>query len=147
MTDADRRGAARLLGHDFARPALLAEALTHPSALPARRRKGAAAGPAGAAPPRDYERLEFLGDRVLGLVVADLLWRRFDAEPEGPLTRRLTRSSCVARHWPRWPIEIGLDSDLSLSPAEAAAGAARNPGDPGRCAGSGDRGDLSRRRV
>ena len=98
--------AAHLLGHDFGRPALLKEALTHPSALPAaqkgRRRARRHAG------PRDYERLEFLGDRVLGLVVADLLWRRFDAEPEGPLTRRhaqLVRRETLAAV----AIEIGLD--------------------------------------
>ncbi|MGE0257849.1 MAG: ribonuclease III [Alphaproteobacteria bacterium] len=116
--------AVRLLGHDFARPALLAEALTHPSALPAaqkgRRRARRGAG------PRDYERLEFLGDRVLGLVVADLLWRRFDTEPEGPLTRRhaqLVRRDTLAAV----AAEIGLDGAIQLSPAEAASGAARNP--------------------
>ena len=70
------RGAARLLGHDFARPELLDEALTHPSALPPAQRAradGRAEAPARGAPRGDYERLEFLGDRVLGLVVADLL--------------------------------------------------------------------------
>lgn len=35
-----------------------------------------------------YERLEFLGDRVLGLVIADWLYRQFPDEPEGVLTRR-----------------------------------------------------------
>ena len=76
--------------------------------------------------PRDYERLEFLGDRVLGLVVADLLWRRFDAEPEGPLTRRhaqLVRRETLAAV----AVEIGLDRMIQLSPAEAASGAARSP--------------------
>jgi ribonuclease-3 len=116
--------AARLLGHDFAQPALLAEALTHPSVLPitqkGKRRTRQATR------PRDYERLEFLGDRVLGLVVADLLWRRFHAEAEGPLTRRhaqLVRRETLAAV----AIEIGLDRVVQLSPAEAAAGAARNP--------------------
>jgi ribonuclease-3 len=122
--------AARLLGHEFARPALLAEALTHPSALPATQ-KGSAQKDRRrvrrAARPRDYERLEFLGDRVLGLVVADLLWRRFDVEPEGPLTRRhaqLVRRDTLAAV----AVEIGLDRVIHLSPAEAASGAARNPG-------------------
>ncbi len=116
--------AARLLGHDFAQPALLAEALTHSSALPGgqigRRRTRRAAV------PRDYERLEILGDRVLGLVVADLLWRRFDAEQEGPLTRRhaqLVRRETLAAV----AVEIGLDRMVQLSPAEAASGMARNP--------------------
>ncbi|HVC57218.1 MAG TPA: ribonuclease III [Stellaceae bacterium] len=116
---------ALLIGHHFARPELLAEALTHPSALPPlrqgrrRMRRGAR--------PRHYERLEFLGDRVLGLVIADLLWRRFADEPEGDLTRRLThlvRRSALARV----AAAIGVERYLLLSPAEAASGAARNPG-------------------
>ncbi len=121
-----REEPARLIGHVFTRPELLAEALTHPSAIlpprPAGRR-----GARGRAPLRRvYERLEFLGDRVLGLVIAELLWRRFENEAEGPLTRRLThlvRRETLARV----AEAIGLDRHLILSPAEAAAGAARNP--------------------
>jgi ribonuclease III len=116
--------AARLLGHDFVRPALLAEALTHPSALPAAQKGRRRARQAAA--PRDYERLEFLGDRVLGLVIADLLWHRFEAEAEGPLTRRhaqLVRRETLAAV----AIEIGIDRMIQLSPSEAAAGAARSP--------------------
>ena len=64
---------------------------------------------------------------MLGLVVADLLWRRFADEPEGDLTRRLTnlvrRDALV-----RVAATIGLERHLRLSPSEAAAGAARNPG-------------------
>ena len=113
-----------MLGHNFSQPALLAEALTHPSALPAGRKGRQRARRAAA--PRNYERLEFLGDRVLGLVVADLLWHRFEAEPEGPLTRRyaqLVRRETLAVV----AIEIGLDRMIQLSPAEAASGAARSP--------------------
>jgi ribonuclease-3 len=110
------------VGHVFTRPALLIEALTHPSALsqprgrPRRR----------VANPRGYERLEFLGDRVLGLVVADLLWHRHPDEPEGLLTRRhaqLVRRDALAAT----ARQIGLDQHLVLSRAEAASGAARNP--------------------
>jgi len=116
---------AELIGHAFARPELLAEALTHPSALPPRRHAGRR--PRRAAPRGGYERLEFLGDRVLGLVTADLLWRRFETEQEGHLTRRLT--SLVRRDaLARVAATIGLDRYLQLSPAEAAAGASRNPG-------------------
>jgi len=146
MASADGRGAspesvtaalasedpAQLIGHAFARPGLLAEALTHPSALPPHR-QGRSTGrrrPRRAAacttPRGDYERLEFLGDRVLGLVIADTLWRDFADEQEGPLTRRLThlvRRDALARV----AAAIGLDRHLQLSPAEAAAGTARNP--------------------
>jgi ribonuclease III len=118
--------AARLLGHDFIRPALLAEALTHSSALPGAGGKKGRRRTRRVAMPRDYERLEFLGDRVLGLIVADLLWRRFDAEPEGPLTRRhaqLVRRETLAAV----AIDMGLDGMIQLSPAEAASGTARSP--------------------
>ena len=76
---------------------------------------------------RDFERLEFLGDRVLGLVVADYLWRRFEGEPEGHLTRRhthLVRREALVRI----AETIGLGRYLVLSRAEATAGAAGNPG-------------------
>jgi len=64
------------LGHRFADPDLLTEALTH---------RGAARPPA-----RSYERLEFLRDRVLGLVVAEMLLARFPDADEGELSRRHT---------------------------------------------------------
>jgi ribonuclease III len=112
---------AQAIGHVFSRPALLTEALTHPSAVaPARgktRRRSQ---------QRHYERLEFLGDRVLGLVIAEVLWHRFEREPEGPMTRRmadLVRRETVARV----ALDIGLDRHLVVSPSEAAAGAARKP--------------------
>ncbi len=116
---------ARLIDHRFARPELLAEALTHPSALPPHRKGRRRVR--RAAPRPHYERLEFLGDRVLGLVIADLLWRRFADEPEGHLTRRLThlvRRDALARV----AAAMDIGAYLLLSPAEAAAGAARNPG-------------------
>jgi len=68
------------LGHRFERPDLLDQALTHSSAshLAGPRRAGS----------RSYERLEFLGDRVLGLVVAEMLLAAYPEEPEGALARR-----------------------------------------------------------
>ncbi len=87
---------AQLTGADPARPALWAEALTH--------------GSMGEA--RDYQRLEFLGDRVLGLVVAEWLHEKSDAA-EGKLSQRLnalvSRETCadVAR-------EIGLPLNIRL---------------------------------
>jgi ribonuclease-3 len=68
---------AKALGHRFAKPELLAEALVHPSATNRQGRD-----------PHGYERLEFLGDRVLGVIIAELLWRRFPEADEGELTRR-----------------------------------------------------------
>jgi ribonuclease-3 len=117
----DGDGLVQRIGHVFAQPNLLLEALTHPSAVAPARAKGRRR-----AVQRDYERLEFLGDRVLGLVIAELLWRRFDSESEGHLTRRLAelvRRDTVARV----ALDVGLDRHLVLSPADSAAGAARNP--------------------
>ncbi len=68
------------LGHQFVNSALLERALTHPSV-------SADPGHLGG----DYERLEFLGDRVLGLVVAEMLFARFPQEAEGLLARRLAK--------------------------------------------------------
>ena len=116
-----------ILGHDFTQPALLVEALTHPSALVSANGRERGRNRKRAPPSRGYDRLEFLGDRVLGLVVADFLWRRFTDEPEGSLTRRhthLVRRETLARV----AREIGLGRHLILSPAETAAGAAANPG-------------------
>lgn len=70
---------AKTLGHEFANPELLRRALTHSSAK------------ARTPSARDYERLEFLGDRVLGLVVAEMVLERFPEANEGELARRYNR--------------------------------------------------------
>jgi ribonuclease-3 len=71
------------LGHRFSSGMLLTEALTHSSAG-----------------PRHYERLEFLGDRVLGCIVAARLVRSYPSEGEGQLARRyaalVDRGTCAA---------------------------------------------------
>ena len=50
--------------------------------------------------PESYERLEFLGDRVLGLIIARALYERYSKEPEGKLSRRynalVARETCAA---------------------------------------------------
>jgi len=69
------------LGHRFGDPALLREALTHPSYAHEYGEKDG------------HERLEFLGDAVLGLAVAQLLFERYPDWPEGHLSR--ARSSLV----------------------------------------------------
>jgi ribonuclease-3 len=66
------------LGHSFANALLVEQALTHPSA-----------SLAGGAP--SYERLEFLGDRVLGLAVSEMLCEAYPGAPEGALAVRLNR--------------------------------------------------------
>ncbi len=105
---ADPKKLMEILDHRFARPALLVEALTHPSI-------------AGRGRTRDYERLEFLGDRVLGLVIAEMLLNRFSDEVEGALARRL--AALVKRETlVRVAGTIGLGRYLVLSKAEEDAG-------------------------
>jgi ribonuclease-3 len=120
LTEAERLDeAARLLGHVFTRPDLLREALTHRSAavgrVQARRRKTPNSTGGGS-----NERLEFIGDRVLGLVMAE----RFPAEQEGDLGPRhahLVSRESVAEVAER----IGLTGVLSLGANEALAGVGR----------------------
>ncbi len=103
------------LGHRFADPALLREALTHSSAAERAGRRA-----------RSNERLEFLGDRVLGLVIADLLIRRFPNEGEGGLTRRhaaLVNGAMLAEV----AAEIGLGDCLILARSEDDAGGRGKP--------------------
>jgi ribonuclease-3 len=74
----------------------------------------------------DNERLEFLGDRVLGLAVADLLYQRFADEPEGGLSKRhaaLVRRETLAEIAAEWR----LAPLLRMAPGERASGGARNP--------------------
>ena len=104
-----------LVNHKFSDRSLLKEALTHPSAT--RRGKNAA---------RNNQRLEFLGDRVLGLVIAHLLIARFPNEDEGPLSRRhagLVRRETLAQI----AGEIELGHMLTFAPSEEAAKGNSNP--------------------
>jgi ribonuclease-3 len=90
--------------------ARIEEALTHPSAASAAR--------------RDYERLEFLGDRVLGLLIAEALHAGFPDEPEGRLALRLNalvRRETVAGI----AAGIGLGQHLRLAQSESHAGGRR----------------------
>lgn len=66
-----------ILGYNFKDPQLLQQALTHSSCT--------------GNVHRNYERLEFLGDRVLGVAIAHLLYQTFPADPEGSLSPRFTR--------------------------------------------------------
>lgn len=104
-------GLLEKLGYSFDDPRLLDEALTHVSAPKA----------GGVS----YQRLEFLGDRVLGLAIADMLFKTFPGAPEGELSRRLAelvrRESCaeIAIAWDVGP-------HLKLGAGEAHSGERRN---------------------
>ena len=113
-----RRGDGSLeerIGYRFTDPALLDSALSHISALKgARSRVGS------------YQRLEFLGDHVLGLVISDMLFRAFPRGDEGELSRRLAdlvrKETCaeIAR-------AIDLGAAIRLGASEANAGARTRP--------------------
>lgn len=105
---------AKEIGYEFHRPRLLRQALTHTSATGSR--DGGQAS---------YERLEFLGDRVLGLVIADLLLTRFPEESEGALARRL--AALVRRETlAEVATQTGLGAYLILGPGEIEAGSHEN---------------------
>lgn len=107
----------KALGHRFADAALLDEALTHRSAVDRKKRAKFAHG---------NERLEFLGDRVLALVVAEMLQLQFPNDSEGELAKRhaaLVKASVladVAR-------DVGLGEHLLLADNERASGGAAKP--------------------
>ena len=103
--------AARVLDHDFARKDLLVEALTHSSVK---------------AGQRCFERLEFLGDRVLGLVVADMLLEAFPNEEEGPLAKRF--AALVSRKSLAGIADrLDIGELVHLSKGEADSGGRENP--------------------
>jgi ribonuclease-3 len=113
-----RRGDGSLeerIGYRFADAGLLDAALSHISALKgARNRAGS------------YQRLEFLGDHVLGLVISDMLFRAFPKADEGELSRRLAdlvrKETCaeIAR-------TIDLGTAIRLGSSEANAGGRTRP--------------------
>lgn len=97
------------LGHRFRRPELLERALTHRSHAHEHDLDG------------HYERLEFLGDAVLGLVAADELCRRHPDLPEGELSKRkshLVSQPVLARR----ARELGLGDELRLGVGEERSG-------------------------
>jgi ribonuclease III len=98
------------IGYRFNDSALLEQALTHISALSGSRNRAGS-----------YQRLEFLGDHVLGLVISDMLFRAFPKADEGEMSRRLAdlvrKEACadVAR-------EIDIGSAIRLGASESNAG-------------------------
>ena len=106
----DLRAFADRVGHPFSRPELLRQALTHASVVTPHRAHN--------------QRLEFLGDRVLGLVMAEALFRADAAAAEGTLAPRynalVRKETCaeVAR-------QIGLGEMLKLGRSEMMSGGRR----------------------
>ncbi len=105
----ERAALEERIGYIFADKDLLDRALTHISALSGRSRANS------------YQRLEFLGDHVLGLVVSDMLFRAFTRANEGEMSRRLAdlvrKEACadVAK-------DMDLGPVLKLGNSESHAG-------------------------
>jgi ribonuclease-3 len=105
----DRAALEDRIGYKFADKTLLERALTHISAL------------SGGSRTNSYQRLEFLGDHVLGLVISDMLYGMFPRANEGELSRRLSdlvrKETCaeVAR-------AMDLGPALKLGSSESNAG-------------------------
>ncbi|NCE63346.1 ribonuclease III [Pseudoflavonifractor sp. 524-17] len=104
------------LGYTFTNQSLLEKALTHSSYANENRGQGI----------ESNERLEFLGDSVLGMVTADFLYRTHPKMPEGELTRMRATLVCeeslveVAKAW-------SLGEYLKLGKGEYAAGGSKRP--------------------
>lgn len=97
------------IGHEFTNPSLLLEALTHSST----------------GSNDNYERLEFLGDRVLGLVISEVLYEKFPYEKEGDLAKRL--ASLVQGTWlAQMAQKIELGRYMQFSEAERTHGGFEN---------------------
>ena len=129
-----------VLGHTFKNPELLELAFTH-------RSLSYETNPESLADPRaDNEQLEFLGDSILGLVIAEALYRHFPDSREGELTR--LRASIVSRrHLGEMALRLNLGALLRLGRGEERSGgrtkaALLSP----RCAGDGP-GRAQRRRL
>ena len=101
------------LGYKFRNSLLLAEAMTHPSLAYESQR-----------PHFDNQRLEFLGDAVLQLILTEDLYRMFPDFPEGRLTK--LRSQLVSRRaLARFALSIDLGSYVLLGKGEEATGGRR----------------------
>lgn len=102
-----------ILGHSFREPQLLEEALTHSSFSNEKQGEGIAVS--------DNERLEFLGDAVIGLVVAELLMQAYPEAAEGNLSR--WRSALVSRRaLAEIAAELGLGACLRFGIGESRTG-------------------------
>jgi ribonuclease-3 len=112
------------LGHAFAKRHRLEQALTHSSLayeLATGRAEASQPGSESDAKEDDNEQLEFLGDAVLGLIVADCLFRSYPELNEGHLTR--LRAQLVSRkHLGQVAARISLGSYMRLGRGEERSG-------------------------
>lgn len=104
------------LGHAFRDPTLLRDALTHRSFVNERPDLA----------PRDNERMEFLGDAVLGLAASVLLWRQYPDATEGELTRRRADLVCE-KSLATLARGLGLGDALRLGKGELRSGGRDKP--------------------
>lgn len=100
----------KVLNIEFSNKELINQAITHPSLS----RDGA-----------DYERLEFLGDSILGLIISEQLFRRYPDEDEGQLTKRLAGLIC-GETLVKVATDLDLGSYLLLSSSEENGGGRKN---------------------
>jgi ribonuclease-3 len=106
--------------YKFKDPSLLTLALTHSSLA-------YESNPEGTRDPgSDNEQLEFIGDAVLGLVVAEALYRRFPSSREGDLTR-LRASLVSSRNLAKVALHIQLGPMLRLGRGEEHSGGQKKP--------------------
>jgi len=110
----------RFFGYRFKNPELLRLALTHSSLA------YESNGDQPHRPSEDNEQLEFIGDAVLGLVVAEALFRRFPASREGDLTR-LRASLVSSRNLAQVATQLELGPMLRLGRGEEHSGGRRKP--------------------
>jgi len=106
----------QVIGYRFRNPALLEEALTHRSYV----------NLAGNEQLPSYERLEFLGDSVLGVCVAEFVHDRYKTHSEGELTK--LKAGVVNIHsLTHLARSLGLGKFIRLAPEERRAGGADRP--------------------
>ncbi len=104
------------IGYVFSDRSLLETALTHSSYANEKRLKGLSSN----------ERLEFLGDSVLGMVAASHLYRRFPDMPEGRMTRLRAELVCE-QSLHAIALELGLGGHMKLGKGEERTGGRQRP--------------------
>lgn len=127
MVKAKLNSLQSVIGHTFRDESLLRRALTH-SSLVHEQSEQPEPEQEAALPQRDgdNEQLEFLGDAVLGLIVAEILFRRFPRLDEGEWTR--LRAGLVSReHMARVGSALSIGQYLALGKGEDRSGGRKKP--------------------